>query len=125
MAPACATRADGAEGRLRVAAATGVGVSGFERAEALLQALNLPYRTVILCGGDVGFTAKGGWGGRDFSWISQVLARRFREAAGAAWSEAGTKIAGGVFPLGCWIDGQCEMLVRRVGRDDGRVGTEG
>ena len=27
-------------------------------AEALLQALNLPYRTVILCGGDVGFTAK-------------------------------------------------------------------
>ena len=27
-------------------------------AESLLQALNLPYRTVILCGGDVGFTAK-------------------------------------------------------------------
>jgi len=27
-------------------------------AEALLQALELPYRTVILCGGDVGFTAK-------------------------------------------------------------------
>jgi seryl-tRNA synthetase len=29
-----------------------------ENAEALLQALKLPYRTVILCGGDVGFTAK-------------------------------------------------------------------
>ena len=27
-------------------------------AEALLQALELPYRTVILCGGDVGFTAR-------------------------------------------------------------------
>ena len=27
-------------------------------AEALLQALGLPYRTVILCGGDVGFTAR-------------------------------------------------------------------
>ena len=27
-------------------------------AEGLLQALELPYRTVILCGGDVGFTAK-------------------------------------------------------------------
>jgi len=29
-----------------------------KNAEALLQALNLPYRTVILCGGDVGFTAR-------------------------------------------------------------------
>ena len=29
-----------------------------ENAESLLQALKLPYRTVILCGGDVGFTAK-------------------------------------------------------------------